>query len=142
MSCNSAIYTTNTSEQALLGGAQIPFGNIVRRFGRFVNVQGSDIVIGDCNCCSNDGNGYYAIDCSVTLEPTAIGNVTAQLYVNGQPYEGALQTGYSAAAGNPVPLSFPAIVRLYGYTNLATLQIRLGDEGATVTNMACRVVKL
>ncbi len=140
MSCNSAIYTANTSEQALLAGAQIPFGSIIRRFGRYVNVNGSDIVIGDC--CSKDGNGYYAIDCSVTLEPTAIGNVTAQLYVNGEPYPGALQTGYTAAAGNPVPLSFPAVVRLYGCCNLATLQIRLGDEGATVTNMAVRVEKL
>lgn len=139
MSCNSAIYTANTSEQALLAGAQIPFGSIIRRFGRYVNINGSDIVIGDC--CSKDGNGYYAIDCSVTLEPTAIGNVTAQLYVNGKPYP-ALQTGYAAAAGNPVPLSFPAVVRLYGCCNLATLQIRLGDEGATVTNMAVRVEKL
>lgn len=140
MSCNSAIYTANTSEQQLLAGAQIPFGSIVRRFGRYINVNGSDIVIGDC--CSKDGNGYYAIDCSVTLEPTAIGNVTAQLYVNGEPYPGALQTGYTATAGNPVPLSFPAVVRLYGCCNLATLQIRLGDEGATVTNMAVRVEKL
>ncbi len=140
MSCNSALYMANTSEQDLAANAQIPFGSIVRRFGRFCNVQGSDVVIGDC--CSKDGLGYYSVDCSVTLEPTAIGNVTAQLYVNGEPYPGALQTGYTAAAGNPVPLSFPAVVRLYGCCNLATLQIRLGDEGATVTNMAVRVEKL
>ena len=47
MSCNSAIYTANTGEQALLAGAQIPFGSIIRRFGRYVNINGSDIVIGD-----------------------------------------------------------------------------------------------
>jgi hypothetical protein len=139
MSCNSALYTANTSEQELLANAQIPFGTIVRRFGRFCNIQGSDVVIGDC--CSKDGNGYYSVDCSVTLEPTAIGNVSAQLYVNGEAYPGAQATGYSATAGNPVNLSFPAVVRLYGCCNLATLQIRLGDEGATVTNMGFRVKK-
>lgn len=140
MSCNSAIYTANTSEQALLGGAQIPFGTTIRRFGRYADINGSDIVIGDC--CTKNGTGYYMVDCDVTLEPSAIGNVTAQLYVNGAPYPGALQTGYSAAAGNPVPLSFHAIVRIFGECSLATLQVRLGEEDATVTNMGFRVVKL
>ena len=139
MSCNSALYMANTSEQDLAANAQIPFGSIGRRFGRFCNVQGSDVVIGDC--CSKDGLGYYSVDCSVTLEPTAIGNVSAQLYVNGEPYPGAVQTGYSAVAGNPVPLSFTATVRLFGCCNLATLQVRLGDEAATVTNIGFRGVK-
>ena len=140
MSCNSALYTANTGEQALLANSQIPFGSIIRRFGRYCNVNGSDVVIGDC--CSCNGNGYYKVNCSVTLEPAAIGNVSAQLYVNGVPYPGAEQTGYSAAANNPVSLSFPAIVRLYGNDNLATLQVRLGDEAATVTNMAFTVEKI
>lgn len=140
MSCNSALYTANTSEQAILANAQIPFGTIVRRFGRFCDVNGSDVVIGDC--CTRDGNGYYKVNCSVTLEPTAIGNVSVQLYLNGEPYTGAVATGYSAAEGNPVNLSFPAIVRLYGCCNRATLQVRLGEEGATVTNMAFSVEKI
>lgn len=140
MSCNSAIYMANTSEQTILANAQIPFGTIVRRFGRFANIQGSDIVIGDC--CTRNGNGYYKCDCSVTLEPSAIGSVTAQLYLNGEPYPGAQATGYAATAGNPVNLSFPAIIRLYGCCNQGTLQVRLGDEGATVTNMAFSVEKL
>lgn len=139
MSCNSALYMANTSEQDLAANAQIPFGSIIRRFGRYCNVEGSDVVIGDCR--SKDGQGYYSVDCSVTLEPTAIGNVSAQLYVNGQPYPGAVQTGYAATAGNPVPLSLTATVRLFGCCNLATLQIRLGDEAATVTNMGFRVEK-
>jgi len=140
MSCNSAIYTANTSEEALLAGAQIPFGSTIRRFGRFANVNGSDIVIG--NCCSDEGCGYYDCDCSVTLEPTEAGNVSAQLYLNGQPYVGAFATGTAAAAGDPVTLSFGAIVRLFGCCRQGTLQVRLGAEGATVTNMAFKVVKL
>lgn len=135
MTCNSAIYTANTTPQVLLGNAQIPFGSIVRRFGRFINLDGFGITL-----C---GQGYYACNCSVTLEPTAIGNVSAQLYVNGEPYPGAVQTGYATAAGNPVALSFPAIIRLRGCCNdSATLSVRLGDEGATVTNMAFTVEKI
>lgn len=139
MTCNSAIYTENTTDQALLANAQIPFGSIIRRFGRYCDVNGSDIVIGDC--CSKNGNGYYMVDCSVTLEPTAIGNVSAQLYMNGRPYTAPV-SGYSAAAGNPVNLKLCPVVRLFGECNLATLQVRLGDEAATVTDMQFRVVKL
>lgn len=135
MSCNSAIYTANNTPQVLLGGAQIPFGSVVRRFGRFVNLDGFGITL-----C---GQGYYECNCSITLEPTAIGNVSAQLYLNGEPYPGAVATGYSAAAGNPVNLSFPAIVRLRGCgENSGTLAVRLGAEGATVTNMAFTVEKI
>lgn len=140
MSCNSAIYMANTSEQELLAGAQIPFGSIVRRFGRFCNMNGSDLVIGDC--VSRDGNGYYDVDCTITISPSAIGAISAQLYVNGEPYPGATASEYSATANNPVNISFPATVRLYGCCNLATLQVRLGEEnGGTILNMATRVRK-
>lgn len=135
MSCNSAIYTANTTPQELLGNAQIPFGAIVRRYGQNVNLDGFGITL-----C---GKGYYKCDCSVTLEPTAIGNVSAQLYLNGEPYPGAIATGYSAAAGNPVNLSFPAIIRLYGCCeDSAMLSVRLGEEGATIQNMAFSAVKI
>lgn len=135
MSCSSAIYTANTTPQELLANAQIPFGSIVRRFGRNVNLDGFGITM-----C---GDGYYKCDCSVTLEPTEAGPVTAQLYVNGEPYPGAIATGTVAAAGDSINLSFPAIVRLRRCgDNSATLGVRLGDEGATVTNMAFTVEKI
>ncbi len=136
MSCSSAIYTVNNTPQDLLGNAQIPFGSIVRRYGCNLDLNGFGIVV--------QGEGYYKCDCSVTLEPTAIGEVSAQLYVNGMPYQGAIQTGYSAAAGNPVPLSFPAIIRIPRYCcdTPMVLEIRLGEEGATATNMAFSIVKI
>jgi len=135
MSCSSAIYTANTTPQVLLGNAQIPFGSIIRRYGKNLDLNGFGIT-----AC---GDGYYKCDCSVTLEPTAIGEVSAQLYVNGEPYPGAIQTGYATAAGNPVALSFPAIIRLRKCCDSAsTLSVRLGEEGATVTNMAFSVEKI
>ena len=134
MSCNSAIYTANTTPQELLGSAQIPFGTIIRRFGRFANLDGFGITL-----CAP---GYYKCDCSATLSPAATGNVSVQLYVNGDPDPGAIATGYSAS-GNPITLSFPAIVRLKGCADSsATLAIRIGDSAATVTNMAFSVEKI
>ena len=81
-------------------------------------------------------------NCSATLSPETAGNLSVQLYVNGEPYPAAVATGY-AAAGNPVNLSFPAIVRLKGCADSsATLAVRLGDNGATVNNMAFSVEKI
>ena len=140
MSSNSAIYMANTDEQELSANSQIPFGAIVRRFGRFINVQGSDVIIGDS--ASRDGNGYYKCDCSVTLKPSAIGSVTVQLYLDGEAYPGAMASGYSMTPNCPVNLSFPAIIRLYGGCDSATLQIRLGEEAATVTNVAFAMEKI
>ena len=141
MSCNSAIYTVFSGSQEIQPYSQIPFGSIVRRFGRFVNIEGSDVVIGSC-CNPRDGQGYYKCDCSVTLEPAAIGSVTAQLYLNGEAYDGAIATGYAGTAGEAVNLAFPAIVRLYGCQSLGTLEIRTGNSIATVTNMAFTVEKI
>jgi hypothetical protein len=134
MSCNSAIYTANTTPQELLGNAQIPFGAIVRRFGRFANLDGFGITL-----CAP---GYYKCDCSATLTPAASGNLSVQLYVNGEPYPGAVATGYGTT-GNPVNLAFPAIVRLKGCADSsATLAVRIGESGATVSNMAFSVEKI
>lgn len=140
MSSNSAIYMANADEQELPANSQIPFGTVIRRFGRFINVQGNDIVIGDRG--SRDGNGYYKCDCSVTLEPSAIGSVTVQLYLDGEPYPGASASGHSTTPNCPVNLSFPAIIRLYGGYDYAVLQVRLGDGAATVTNMAFAMEKI
>lgn len=140
MTCKSAIMTANTSSQELLANAPIPFGSIVRRYGRFCNLAGSDIVIGDY--CSDEGCGYYKVDCSVTLQPTAEGNVTVQLYVNGEPYSGASAAQTVAAAGDTVTLSFPAIVRLFGCCTFANLQVCIGEETATMTNYVFTVEKI
>ena len=135
MSCNSAIYCINTVSQTAPANSKVPFGTIVRRFGRFVNLDGSAITL-----C---GQGYYECNCSVTLRPVAIGNVSAQLYLNGEPYPGAVATTYSAIAGVPVNLSFPAIIRMKGTEDDApyTVDIRLGAE-ATIDNMSFTAKKI
>lgn len=134
MSCSSAIYTVNSSPSDILGEAQIPFGNVVRRFGKNLGMAGNGIM-----AC---GDGYYNCMCSVTLEAAAEGIVTAQLYVNGQPYQGAFASESADAVGDSVNLAFPAIIRLRCCDGPATLEVRLGEEGATLTNMAFSAVKL
>lgn len=141
MSCNSAIYTSNTSNQEVAVNSQIPFGSVIRRFGKYVNLVGSDVVIGDA--CSKDGNGYYKCNCSVTLLPGATGSVTAQLYLNGQPYEGAIASQYAETVDEPVNISFSCLVRLWGCCpKTANLQVWLSGVAGNIVSMPFTVEKL
>lgn len=129
----SAIYTVNQIETELQPNSQIPIGGVVRRFGQCVRLEGDNVTL-----CSN---GYYLVNASITLLPTAAGAVNAQLYLNGTPYSGAQATSTAAAAGDAVNLDVSVIVRVM-CGNASSISLRLGAEGATVDNVAVTVVKL
>ena len=136
MSCSSAIYMVGTNQTVAPNG-QIPLGSIVRRFGKNVALQGSDIVI-----C---GAGYYDVEVSTTLSPVTAGEIGVQLYLDGTPVPGAFQYG-TGTAGGALPLSFHALVRLGCCDNAASLSLRLDSlaatTGATVDNVGVVVEKI
>lgn len=133
MSCNSAIYTVNSTQPTLAANSQIPFGSVIRRFGSAVQLDGGSMLL-----C---GSGYYDCDVNVTVEPAAIGAITAQLYLDGEAVPGAFATGYAAAAGNPVALSIPALVRICGCGCNKNLSVRI-DAAADLVNMGVVVEKI
>jgi len=136
MSCNSAIYTVNSNVDVAANGA-IPFGSIVRRFGRNIQLSGSDITV-----C---GMGYYDVECSVTLTPVGAGDIGVQLYADGAPIPGALATT-TGTAGDPINLSITSLVR-QRCNGASSLSLRLVTPdavttGATVNNIATVVTKV
>lgn len=56
-------------------GTVIPFNNIVRRYGRNINVSGGNVVI--------SGTGYYDGVVNITYEGTAAGTVSFVVYKDG-----------------------------------------------------------
>lgn len=134
MSCKSAIYTVATNVDVAANG-QIPFGSVIRRFGPNLSLSGFDIV-----AC---GQGYYGVDCSVTLEPVGAGPIGVQLYADGLPVSGAMAQAQGTAA-TPLNLSVTCLVRqkCQGATSLS-MKLMSGDvtTGATIQNMATKVTK-
>lgn len=112
MSCKAAIYTANTSPVTITLTAQqptatLPLGTTVRRFGRvncenILELSGNGILARD--------SGYYDVDASAVLTPSAAGIYTVALYQDGQPVQGASQS-VTATAGVTIALNIPAIVR-------------------------------
>ena len=130
MSCPSSIYTVLTN-YVVTEGAQGPFGTIVRRFGRFVQLDGQGINL--------LGQGYYDLDASLSFEPTATGPVTIQFYQDGVAIPGALATTQGTAA-EPCTLPVVAKVRNCGCDCNSTLTYTISAAG-TVINLATRVDK-
>lgn len=131
----SLIQLVNTSVQALEEGSIISLGIIQRRFGCNCQYQGNAVVL--------DGEGYYEIDASVTVEPTAIGFVTVSMYENGVAVPGAVGNMYAATAEQPVTIPIVATVRRFcnccsGQTNITFV---LESGAGNVTNVSVRAVK-
>lgn len=134
MSCNSAIYTALTTPSVVAEGGTIPIGTLIRRYGRCLCVEGNGIAIGD--------SGYYDVDVSITVLPTAAGAITATLQKDGVAVPGATATGTAAAAGDAVNLSISSLIRQFGCCAGQSVITVILSAAGTVNNMAVVVEKV
>lgn len=131
----SLIYTANTSNQSVALNGIINPGTVVRRFGPNLALSGNAIQIA--------GAGYYDIDTSFTVAPTAAGTVTITAYLNNVAIPGAVASGATGTANNPINLSIAAIIReaCQCCEGLSNLTFVLTGTAANVINSAIVVEK-
>ena len=132
----SAIYVVNPSTQLVAVDGVITPGTIIRRFGPNLNLSGNGIQI--------DGSGYYDIDASFNVAPTAEGEVTITAYLDSVPVPGGVATATVAAAGDFVNLSISSLVRenCPCCAGLKTLTFVVTGVESNITNAAIVVEKL
>lgn len=133
MSCKSALYAVMQTPTAVAVDGVIPLGSLIRRYGCDVTLNGNAVNI--------TGAGYYDVDASVTVALAAAGTVTATLFKDGVAVPGATASA-SGAAGAPVVLAFPALVRQACCASGAALTLVLTGAAATVNNVALRVQRI
>lgn len=130
----SLIQIANPSTQAVAVNSIIPLGSVQRRFGCNLKLSGNAI-----ECA---GEGYYTVDSNVTVAPTAAGNVTVGLSVNGTILPGAIATGSVSTAGNPLTLPITATIRQGCNCDSAdNLTLVLLEGAGNVQNVSMRVEK-
>ena len=132
------IYTINASPSELVISttspfATIPLGSTIRCFGCNLQQVGNGIAA--------QGTGYYKINASVTLTPTAAGNVTVVTFKDGVAIPGATATESVTTAGNTVSVPITAIIR-NTCCDSSTLTFVLTTASATINNIAVTVEKL
>ena len=130
----SLIQVANQSTQTVAVNSIIALGSTQRRFGCNCRLSGNGIEV--------SGEGYYTIDASVSVAPTATGDVTVALYNNGVQVSGAVAYGSVSTAGNPTTLSINATVRQGCCCDSAdNLTLVLLAGAGNVQNVSMRVVK-
>ena len=133
MSCASALYTVNQSGQTVPVNGTIPFGDIIRRYGLYADLNGSGIVIG--------GRGYYKVSLSATLTAQTAGLVTVTLQADGLDVVGMTATE-TATADGVVNLKIDGIVRQTYCEQPVTLTAKATGVPVLVNNVATTVVKI
>jgi hypothetical protein len=132
----SAIYTVNNTTQAVAVGGTINLGTINRRFGQCIDLAGTGIQL--------NGPGYYNVEASFTVEPTAAGTVIITMYKDGVAVPGAVAYSTATAADDPVNLSISSIVRKFCpcADGIESLTFVLTGTAANIINSAVVVEKL
>ena len=129
----SAIYTTNVSAPTVAVGGIVPFGTTTRRYGCNLRQDGNAITL-----C---GQGYYLVNVSATLAPTAAGTVSLTAQKDGVAILGATAAETVAADGT-ANLAITSIVRNACGCESSLLSLLLGGVEAVVSNLAVTVEKL
>lgn len=125
----SLIYTTNTTAVPFTADAPLPLGNIIRRYGRNINSDGTSITA--------VGAGYYEVDVDASVLTTAAGNVVLSILQNGTVIAQTTET--IGAAGNG-SIAIGAIFRNYCYAPASNIQVTVAGAGApTVQRLSVRV---
>lgn len=130
----SAIYTANTTATTVTAGDIVPLGTTIRRFGCNVAQDGNAITF--------SGKGYYLINVSATVNPTAIGNVGITMLKDGVSVVGANVSGSVSTANNSVALPMTAIVRNKCDCDTSFVSFVLDTTTSSVVNFAVTVEKL
>ena len=130
----SAIYTTNTTAPTIAVDGIIPVGTTTRRYGCNVRQDGNAITL-----C---GQGYYLVNVSATVTPTAAGTVSVTAQKDGVDIVGATGSETVAAVANAANISITAIVRNACGCDSSILSFILGGVAAVVDNFAVTVYKL
>lgn len=130
----SLIQTSNQSSQTVALNSIISLGSVLRRYGCNLRLSGNAVEV--------SGEGYYKIDCNVSVAPTAAGPVTVAIYNNGVQIPGAIAYGAVSTAGNPITLPVETTIRQSCCCDSAdSLTVVLLAGAGTVQNISMRVEK-
>lgn len=129
----SLIQTANQSPQTVAVNGIISPGTTIRRYGCNCRLVGNGIEI--------DGEGYYEIDGTVTVTPTAAGNVTVALFQDGVQIPGAVSTGGVTTVGNSTTVPLVSTIRRSCCNGASTLTCVLTAGPGVVNNISLRVVR-
>ena len=128
----SLIQTTNQTAQTVSENGIISLGSVMRRYGCNLKLSG--------NAIEAIGEGYYKVDATISVAPTAEGPVTVAIFNNGTQIPSAIAYG-SAAAATPVTLPLVTTFRQRCCDGANNISCVLVNGAGTVQNISVRIEK-
>jgi len=129
---NSLIFTTTTTDSAVLANGIIPLTTIQRRRGRAIQNGTNSVLL--------NMPGYYKVTGSVTFTAPAAGVARIKLQKNNADVPGITAgTTITTATTEVRTLNISGIVRVYCNEDIATLTIVNNGVAITVQNVALDV---
>lgn len=130
----SLIQTANQSPQNVAENGIINLGSVQRRYGNNLTLSGNGI--------EANGEGYYTIIGTVTVAPTAAGEVSVAVYSNGAQIPGVIASGTVGAADNVITLPLVGTIRQGGCCSSASnLTVVLLSGAGVVQNVSLLIKK-
>lgn len=130
----SLIQVANPSTQTVTPTATSPafvsLGNVVRRYGCNLRLNGNSI--------EQTGSGYFELTGSITVAPTATGTVTVALFENGEVLPGSQVSGSVSTANNPVTLPLIGTSKNCGCNCASSITVGVIAGAGNVTNVSLR----
>lgn len=121
----------NTDVDTLATGTIIPFSNIVRRYGKNINISGGNAVVNGC--------GYYEGIVNITYEGSAAGTVDFTVLKDG--VEVPFATVSATTATDVInSVAIPFVIK-ETCCKEATITVVASGAVVTVTNSAIKIVK-
>lgn len=102
--CKAIIYVANPDTQTVAVGGVIDPGSTVRKYGNGILLVGNSIRL--------TGTGYYRINATFTLSPTAAGTAVISMFDGAGAVVGATTSVTTVAADELQSVSIDAVVRV------------------------------
>lgn len=99
------IYVADTSANSVLANGQIPFNQIVRRYGCIINLSGNDVRLTEA--------GYYLVDASATFTTPTAGDATITLRQDGVDVVGGSATETVSTTTQVKTVDISAVIRVF-----------------------------
>lgn len=127
------IYMVNSVATAVPANANIPLGNIVRRYGCACNGTSNTVTLKEC--------GYYQVDFNITYTGAA-GTATFAIQKNGTTINGAVASQTITTASTEInTATISAMIRVLRSELPSTITVLNNGVAVDVSNAALRVTK-
>ncbi len=135
-------YYVSNDGKTVADGKTLPINNIVRQFGRNIQLGNNSVLINNgCNCVNGAFDSvFYDVSVNTTLISGSAGIITVSLCQDGAPVNGGTASA-TVSSGATINLAFDSVVKILNGSN-GVLTLVVNGASVTAQNVAIKAAKV